>query len=831
MNAGAHDRGSFGTVLQRLRRKAGLSQQELAERAGLSLRGIADLERGARRSPYPATVRRLIQALALSEFDRAALLDSAGISEPVVSPTQGERTQSVPRPLSSFVGRERDKATIQRLLEDVRLVTLSGTGGIGKTRLAIEVADSTDAVAFVDLASVSDPDLVGAVVAEAIGIRKQPSVPLERLLARWLSSRSFLLVLDNCEHLLQACGSLAAALLSECPGLRILATSRQRLGVPGEVSWRVPSLPIPDAGASDRVLEYEAVQLFLERATAVNSGFSLTPQNAATIAVLVRRLNGIPLAIELAAARVNVLSVEQIVNRLDDSVRLLVGGSLLAPARQQTLQATFEWSYGMLSEVEQRLFGRLSVFSGGWTLAAAEEVCSDDASEHYAPGSVLQRTGILDVLAQLIDKSLVLSHGAGADELRYGFLEPLRQFAATRLAEHDRVDVLRQRHARCFAGLVAESAAQYHTTSETAALERIHREHANVQAALDWLLDEPSRRDEAVGLAKGLWWYWAARDHWTEATSRLERLLEKLPADTAEPTELDLLWMAGSIAWMRGDLARANALIDRCVLAARAHHHMRVLARSLGIAAQLAAVRGDYATARKLSNEGLPLARETGERWSEARYLDGLALLAIEQGQFGQAASWLSSSLALARAMGDRWSEAAALNKLGDVSRAQGEHAGARRFYEDSLRLVRGEGDELRASVLHNLGYVAIAQGDDSRAIALFTESAKLCRARGEQRGIAECLVGFACVAAMRNQRTFAARLFGAADAALRNLGTELSPSNRVDYRRGLDLARGDGPDAFAAAYASGQGLSLEEALANVFAMRGGISDGRFRMG
>jgi predicted ATPase/DNA-binding XRE family transcriptional regulator len=818
MNAGVQARSSFASALQRLRRRAGLSQQELAERAGLSLRGIADLERGARRSPYPATVRRLIQALALNDADRAALLGSAGMSEPVVSPTQEEQTRSLPRPLSTFIGREHEKAAIQRLLETARLVTLTGTGGIGKTRLAIEVAATNDAGAFVELATVSDPDLVGAVVAEAVGIRKQPGVPPEALLARWLSSRSLLLVLDNCEHLLHACGSLTAALLSTCPGLHILATSRQRLGVPGEVSWRVPSLPVPNAAASDRVLEYEAVHLFLERATAVNSSFSLTPQNAASVALLVRRLNGIPLAVELAAARVNVLSAEQILNRLDDCVRLLVGGSILAPARQQTLEATFEWSYGLLSELEQRLFARLSVFSGGWTLAAAEEVCSDDASEHDASAPLLQCTGILDVLAQLIEKSLVLSEGGGSDELRYGLLEPLRQFAARRLDERDGGDVLRQRHARFFAGLVAESAGQYHSTSETAALERIDREHANVQAALDWLLDERSRRDEAVGLARGLWWYWAARDHWTEATNRLERLLDGLAADTDEPTELDLLWMAGSIAWMRGDLARANALIDRCVLAARTHDRTRVLARTLGIAAQLAAARGDYATARKLSNEGLPLARDSGERWSEARYLDALALLAIEQGRFDEAAGWLTSSLAVARAMGDRWSEAATLNKLGDVSRGQGDYAGAQRYYEHSLLRVQGKGDELRASVLHNLGYVAIAQGDENRAVASFTQSLRLCQARGEQRGIAECLVGFACVAAMGSQRTRAARLFGAAEAALRDIGAELSPSNRVDHRRGLDLARGDDPNGFAAAYATGQGLSLEEALEDVFA-------------
>jgi predicted ATPase/DNA-binding XRE family transcriptional regulator len=822
MKASTSSPGSFGSVLQRLRREAGLSQQELAERAGLSLRGIADLERGARRNPYPATVRRLTEALGLCDADRVALLASAAVSDRLTHPTQDDTAGSLPRPLSSFVGREREKATVQHLLETARLVTLTGTGGIGKTRLALEVAADSHAVAFVDLAPVSDGALVSAAVAGAVGIRIQPSVPVETLLTRWISARSLLLVLDNCEHLLQACAELVEVLLRACPGLRILATSRERLAVAGEVSWRVPSLPIPEAGAPiDRVLDCEAVRLFFDRALALSSGVSptLTPQSTASVAKLVRRLDGVPLAIELAAARVNVLSVEEIANRLDDAVRLLIGGSRLAPARQQTLQATCEWSYGLLSDAEQRLFARLSVFSGGWTLAAAEQVCGDDMSERGMPAPPLERASILDLLAQLIDKSLVQSEPGGAYVLRYRLLEPLRQFASERLVQHEATAMLMERHAKWFADLVAESAAQYHGPNEAAGLERIEREHANVQAAFDWVLEQPSRRDEAVRLAQHLWWFWAARDHWTEATSRFSRLLDGVLIETGETPELDLLWMAGSIAWMRGDLAGASRLVDQCVTVARKHHRVVVLARVLGIAAQLAAARGDFGTARQLCDEGLPLVRETGPPWSEARYLDALAVLALEQGDFDEAERWLTSSLEVARTMADAWSEAAALNKLGDVARAQSEYARAGALYEESLLRLQGQGDELRASVLHNLGYVAIAGGEPARATALFTQSLRLCQTRGEQRGIAECLVGFACLAAATDRRLRAARLFGAADAALRNLGTELSPSNRLDQRRGLDLARvGDGHD-FATAYAAGLALSLDDAVREAFAI------------
>jgi predicted ATPase/DNA-binding XRE family transcriptional regulator len=818
MTRDAPDASSFGVVLQRLRRRTGLSQQELAERASLSLRGIADLERGARRRPYPATVRRLADALELNEADRAALVTSAALDTWAAHPTQDSGAPSLPYPLSSFIGREREKAAVQHLLEKARLVTLTGTGGIGKTRLAVEVAGASGAVTFVDLAPVADGELVAAAVAEAIGIRKQPSVPLETLLTRWLASRSLLLVLDNCEHLLQNCAQLVDVLLRTCPGLRILATSRERLGIPGEMSWRVPSLPVPESDWSmGRVLECEAVRLFLERAIAVSSGFSFTPQNAAAVVTLIRRLDGIPLAIELAAARVNVLSVEQIASRLDHAVRLLVGGSTIAPARQQTLRATFEWSYGLLSEDERLLFARLSVFAGGWTLEAAEQVGGDSARQRALGRPCLDRAHILDVLGQLIDKSLVLSQLGGADELRYRLLEPVRQFAAECLVHQGAAAVLRDRHARWCTDLATRSAAQYHGPNESAALERLEREHANIQAAFDWLLDQPARRDEAVRLAHGVWWFWAARDHWTEATSRLNRLLDGLRLDDAAAPEVDLLWMAGSIAWMCGDLALASQWIEQCLTVGRQRNQQRVLAWALGIAAQLAAARGDYATARQLGEEGLPLARDTGERWSEARYLDGLALLAIEQGKFDEAAKWLTSSLAAARAMGDAWSEAAALNKLGDVARGQRDYAGAGRLYEESLLRLEGQGDELRASVLHNLGYVAIAEGDQARAAALFAQSLRMCHARGDQRGVAECLVGFGCLAAATDRSTRAARLFGAADATFQLLGVELSPSNRTDYARGLEMARAGDNAAFVNAYDAGQALSLDEAAREAF--------------
>jgi predicted ATPase/DNA-binding XRE family transcriptional regulator len=806
--------GAFGALLQRHRHAAGLSQLELAERAGLSQRGIADLERGVRRSPYPATVRRLVEALGLDEAERSALLAAAQPSESASSePAAQTPTRSLPLPLSSFVGRERQVTEVKRLLEAARLVTLTGTGGIGKTRLALEVARASADAVFVDLVPLVDGALVPAAVAAALGVREQPKVPIQELLSSHLASRDVLLVLDNCEHLVQAAAELAEALLAACPRLRILATSRERLGVPVERHWPVPSLAVPGPDAPiERRHESEAVRLFVERASAISPAFSLTPETGPSVAAVCQRLDGIPLAIELAAARVNVLSVEQIAERLDDAVRLLVAGSRTAPARQQTLRATLEWSQALLSEPERLLLSRLSVFAGGWTLEAAEAICGDDVTGPSLSAPRLERGRILDLLGQLVDKSLVLVAPEADGTPRYRLLEPLRQFAAEGLGQQAAA-TLRERHAHCFAELVAAAAGQYHGPGEGAALNRLEREHANIQAALDWLLERDGQPD-AAGLARALVWFWILRDHWSEARIRAERMLAGLPPDADLSSHADVLLVAGNIAFNQGDFASARQWGDASLAAARQLGEPGRLAYALLLAGGLSTSRGEYAAARALFEEGLPLARGAGTRWAEARHLGSLALLALEQGNCREAVELLRSSLELARAMGDAWSQAAVLNTLGDVARSQAEYAQARHLYEQSLALVEGLSTDRRASVLHNLAYVAVHERDHDRAAALFGESLRLYQRAGDQRGVAECLAGLACLAAAFGQHERAARLFGAAEAACQALRVQLSPSNRVDCARGLAAASaGTSRAAFAAARDAGQALSLDEAV------------------
>jgi predicted ATPase/DNA-binding XRE family transcriptional regulator len=803
-------------MLQRARRQAGLSQQELAERAGLSLRGIADLERGVRRAPYPTTVRQLVEALGLDETARAGLIAAAQPHVPTDGLVHVEPT--LPLPLSSFVGRGHEIAAVQDLLNTARLVTLTGIGGIGKTRLALEVARASPYAVFVDLAPLIDGGLVPAAIAGALGIREQPGVPLLELLSSYLASRDRLLVLDNCEHLVQAAAELAEALLHTCARLRILATSRERLGVAGERTWQVPALSVPEPEEPIESLQAcEATCLFLQRAAAVRADFSLTPENGPIVASLCRRLEGIPLAIELAAARVNVLAVDQIAERLDDAVRVLGRGTRTAPARQQTLQATFEWSYGLLSEPERLLLARLSVFVGGLTLEAAEAVCSDHATDQHLPAGRLQPEHILDLLGQLADKSLVQAESASYGGLRYRLLEPLRQFAAQRLVETGGADMLRERHARWFAALVAEAASHYHGPKEAVALEELEREHANIQSALDWRLQQPDQA-AAARVANDLLWFWIRRNRVHEAQTRLEHLLDGFAA-AGTPGQPELLWSAAVIAWLQGDFVSAWERFMAALDAARQGGDDNLVARTLSTASRIAIARGEYATAREFLEEGLPLARLTGDRWSEGRHLDGLALLAIDQGDLAAARQLLEHAANLARAEGDDWSLATILITLGDVARSERDHGRARRLYEEMLSLTAGLGTML-PSILHNLAHVAVHERDHDRALALFSESLLLFQRRGEQRGMAECLVGFACVAAAAGEHERAARFFGAAEAAFELLGVQLSPSNRADHSLGLAAAHAGCRDAeFATAYAAGRRLSLDEAAAEMLSV------------
>jgi len=460
----------------------------------------------------------------------------------------------MPVQLTSFVGREKEKAEVERLLRTTRLLTLTGAGGAGKTRLALQAAahlldEFKDGVWFVDLAPISEPTLVPHAVATAMKIPEQQGRPTLTALSEYLHPRQLLLILDNCEHLLVACAGLADALLRACPHLKILTTSRQPLEVEGETTWRVPSLPLPDV--QQRMLSPEglrandAVRLFVERASAASPEFGLTDRNAMVVAKVCNRLDGIPLAIELAAARVRTMSVERIVERLDDRFRLLATGGSTALPRHRTLRGAMDWSYDLLSEAERAMLRRLSVFAGGFTLDAAEGVCAGDS---------VQRDDVLPLLTQLVDKSLVVLYEHDGTE-RYRLLETVRQYTADKLAESGESADTRRRHRDWYLALALQADAELRGPTQRVWIARLEAERDNVRAALAWSLSEDGG-EAGLRLAGAMAWFWVMQANVNEGREWLEKALSSVrePSPAARAKALN---GAGIMAWRQGDLVAA----------------------------------------------------------------------------------------------------------------------------------------------------------------------------------------------------------------------------------------------------------------------------------
>ncbi len=726
---------------------------------------------------------------------------------------------NLPAEISSFLGRRAEAAEVRRLLTTTRLLTLTGTGGVGKTRLALHVVadllgDVADSAWWVELAPLADPTLVPQAVAEATGVREEPGQPLLVTLARALGFGAVLLVLDNCEHLVDACARLVEHLLRVCPDLRILTTSREPLGVSGEVAWRVPSLALPAGGddlSADDLARYEALQLFVERAQAAHPGFVPTEQNAPAVLELCQRLDGIPLAIELAAARVRALTPEEIATRLGDRFRLLSGGGRTAPPRHQALRAVVDWSYNLLTEAERRLFERLSVFAGGFTLEAAETVCT---------GGAIEATAILDLLSRLVDRSVVLvEHQGETGTTRYRLLETLRDYGRERLAAHGEADQVRERHATWMVELAQQAQRGFRGPEQSRWLRWAEREHDNVRAALAWAL-EREEVELAVRLAAALSWSWLLHQRWSEGLDWAGRVLA---LSRPEPTRERALLLRGAVELtaFRGDLT-SNRPSGNLGAVRRWVEEYLEIGETLGDDELVLGGHGMMGLLREfgISLEGKPelspeemqgLARRIGHTWGECRGLEAQARDALRTADLEAAGAHLSEAVRLARGVGDTWSLAMALNELGDVERVRGAYPRSGALYEESLALFAQLGLGPQPNLVHNLGYVALAGGDYAGASARFAEALTQFRRLGESRGAAECLMGFGAVAAAEGRAADAARLFGAGEAALEALGTGFWPANRADCERWESRARRSlGPSAFERARTEGQLLSLE---------------------
>jgi predicted ATPase/Tfp pilus assembly protein PilF len=656
---------------------------------------------------------------------------------PALASTRSRR-HNLPVQLSSLVGRNNAVAELRRLIPRARLLTLTGPGGIGKTRLALALAeavlpDYADGVWLVDLSSLLDHTLVTQAVAAALGVRDEPCCNLRDTLVASVQHRRLLVLIDNCEHLVQECAELAEALLRACNGLSILATAREPLRASGETTWRVPPLALPeplDGHPLEEIELSDAGRLFVERAQAALPQFVLTEQNARAVTEVCHRLDGIPLALELAAARVPQLGVAEIARRLDDHLRLLVGGARTAPARHQTLRATMEWSHELLTESERRVFERLAIFAGGWTLDAAESVCSDED---------VHADSVLDLLGQLVDRSLAVADAATDGTLRYRLLETLRQYAHEQLASSGALQSTASRHAAYYVALGEQAAPRLTGMDQGVWLKRLEQEQENLRAALRWTIDA-GQPGLGLRLACAVWRFWLIVGHLSEGRRWLEQLLLIAPGVEVTPAAVaEAVNAAGSLAVEQGDLDRGTTLLEEGLARSRAIGNRQGIVLSLASLGAVARERGDYSRASTLLEDALTLARDIGDTRGMAASLRALAGLAWEgEGDYAVATARWEEARALARDMGDQLGIGLSLNGLAWIAKDQGDHLRATARWDEALVLFRSVGaTSATAWALTNLGVVARDTGDYGRAIALLEEALALLRGLGERRGIA----------------------------------------------------------------------------------------------
>jgi predicted ATPase/DNA-binding CsgD family transcriptional regulator len=703
-------------------------------------------------------------------------LRAVELAESEPAPRSPERRRhNLPSELSSFVGREKELAEVRRLLSSNRLLTLTGSGGAGKTRLALAAASELverfeDGVWMVELASLAEPSLVPQAVAFTLGIRERPGSSLTGALSDYLRTRKLLLILDNCEHLIDACAELAEAWLHSCPGLRVLATSREALGITGEVAWPVPSLSLPDLRRLpdiESLPRYESARLFVERAATVKPSFKLTEQNAPAVAHVCYRLDGIPLAIELAAARTKMLSVEEISARLGDSFRLLAAGSRTAAPRQRTLHATMDWSHELLSQKERVLFRRLSVFAGGFTLEAAESICA---------GEELQWGEVLVSLSQLVDKSLVVAQERDG-AARYRLLETIRQYARERLEEVGEAARVREQHAGYYLAVAEEAEPELKGERQVAWLGRLEREHDNLRVAMAWLLGR-GESDGAARLGWALWLFWGIRSHLAEGRRSMVRALSS----------------RGSVAMSAS--ARAKALF---------------------VAGMMANYQGDHLSAEPLVQGSLKLFKELEDKLGTAYALSNAGYVALGQGRYQQAIAVIEEAADLFLEEGEKWGAAIELGFLAVAWRNQGDHERAKRLAERGLAISREIGErQATTSALYTLAILAQTEGENLRAREQLEEGLRLSAELGNEADVAHCLEGLASTYGAEGKTVRAARLWGAEETLLEKLEDAVYAyvPDRALHRSKVAAARSQLDEAaWTAAWTEGKAMSLDQAV------------------
>ena len=764
----------FGIHLRQLREAAGLTQEELAQKAGLTARGISDLERGARNRPYPHTVRSLAAALELPEDERAALFAAVPKRGGTINEEEVDAlAPTLPAPFTPLVGRERNLEEVKTLLAqpEVKLLTLTGTGGVGKTRLAIRAARDAgylfpDGVVFFALAPLADPGLVVPTVARSLGVREAEGQTSREALHAYLKDERLLLVLDNFEHLLEAAPEVPA-LIESCPNLTVLLTSRAPLRVRGEQEYSVPPLELPASTRDPGVEEVHSspsAKLFVERARAVSSTFSLTETNAAAVASICWRLGGIPLALELAAAKAKLLDPKMLLSRLDRALSTSGGRDL--PDRQRTMRATLDWSHDLLSEPERELFRRLSVFAGGFTLEAAEAVGT------AASAGAEQ---VFDHLGTLVEQSLIVVQPPKAGgETRYGMLEPVRQYALEKLEKSGEGGTVSRSHAAYFLALAQRAYPEVLGERQVEWLERLDQEYGNLRAAMSWALDAD---DGATVVRMGwtLWYFWWARSYHREGRRWMEEVLKR-PLPPA----------------LRG--------------------------RALVVAGTLAWGHSDHERCRRYSEEGLEASRQAGDELAEAWARVGLGLSAMSVSDVEAATSHLQEALRSFRQLNEGYGVAHVTTFLGMVARMRGDEGQATPMFEEGLAAARRIGDRSSTYIaLYNLAQAALSRGNYDGAEPLFEEGVTLSEQMGDRANVAYCLEGLAVVANARGEAERSGHLIGAAEGLHEAVGVPVylyyEPYHSMYERTVATVRSWLGGEAFEEARERGHELTFEQAV------------------
>ena len=864
---------SFGEWFRQRRNALRLSREQLAVRAACSAPMIRRIEEGVRR-PSLEMARALAAALQVPETEVPAFIEFArhgvrreeevmvaagGVLSP---PPRHTAPSNLPAWRTSFVGRADEVAAVQDLLAraEVRLVTLLGAPGIGKSRLGLQVASRVrdqfpDGIFSVALFSLTEPIQVAPAIARALDLKEASGRPIVELLQDYLQHKKLLLLLDNFEHV-AAANTLVSSLIDTCPDLKLLVTSRTALYIYGECQFPVPPLGIPDADAPvalDALMHCEAVSLFAQRAQAIRPLFLLTAQTTPVVAEICRQLDGLPLAIELAAARIKLWTPSEILGRLTHRLALLTAGPSDLPARQRTLRAAIEWSYDLLDPADRQLFRRLAVFMRGATLEAITAVC-------YLPGdpAVDPASGV----ASLLDKSLLNSELQPDGTTRYWMLWTIRDYGLARLSEAGEEDAIRRQHAIYYLEL-AETAEPYlRSARRDPWLGRLDLELSNLRGALTWCLAAPERADWGLQLAGALHWFWYFRGYLTEGLTWLEQSLELSGIGRTAPAYAKALDAAGRLALLHGTYGRVLERLEESVRIWRAVGPSSGLAYSLmtlGIAI-IYRTRDPDAGGQQLISEAIAWFQQAQDRWGLANALDlmgdatyllnhpeqqtvdykaaSLAIYrdlgdqlgvghelnelgnsALRQGDYAKAHAYLTEALAIEEAQGDRWVAAYSLRSLGDVAWHQGAYAEAEQYYEESLQRFRVLGDQLGVSgALRNLAYLHCIRGDYDEAAGLHRQALTLAYDQGNSPTVALSLAGLAGLALARGRLLHAAQLFGAAEVIRETSRGQVPPFDQVVHQQNeATLRQLMDPAAFVAAWAQGRAWSVDQAVAHAY--------------